>query len=80
MVDETGLTVRVTGLVETLLVTASDQTTVQGPVPVRAASIPAKPPLQMVPSPLTYAVGSPVTVTVTLAVFWQPFVSVPVTV
>src|SRR5580765_6733366 len=83
MVVEDGLTLRDAGLAATLFcVTPSDQTTVHGPTPVNAAWILALFPGQIVPPPLTTAVGSARFVTVLLQVLVQPlaFVSVSVTV
>ena len=63
-----GLTFRVAGEVRTFdCVTPSDQTTVQGPVPVSAAWIVAEPPGQTAPPPETVAVGSVRTVAVVVA-------------
>src|SRR6266851_6956773 len=59
---EDGLTERMTGDVMTLVwVTPSDQVTVQGAVPVRAAWMLVLAPEQIVPPPLTVAVGNGLT-------------------
>jgi carbohydrate-selective porin OprB len=56
---------------------AGDQLYVAAPL----AEIVAEPPLQIVAEPgVTLTVGNVLTVTVTLAVFWQPLADVPVTV
>ncbi len=63
-----GLTVRVAGEATTpFCVTPSDQTTVHGPEPVRAAWICVDPPVQTAPPPETAAVGSVRTVAAVVA-------------
>lgn len=55
-----GLTERVTGLAPMPLVTnPSDHVTLQGGAPVRNAWMPSADPAQIVPEPVTVAVGSP---------------------
>jgi len=71
-----GATVRTAGEAATVWVNPSDQTTVQGPVPVSAALICEDCPSQMVASPLTVAVGGVVQVVHVLMVT----VAVPVAV
>jgi hypothetical protein len=76
-----GLTLRVAGEAATFdCVTPSDQTTVHGPEPVRAAWIVVEEPGQIVAAPETVAVGLVFTVTVTTAAFVEthPFASVTV--
>jgi hypothetical protein len=64
-----GLTLRVAGLAATEgWVKPSDQVTLHGPVPVRAAWIVVEPPLQIVTLPLTTDVGRGLTVTTALPV------------
>ena len=64
-----GLSVRSAGL-ETIPVwlVPSDQLTFHGPVPVNAAEMTTEPPWQIVPPPLTTAVGRALTVTTALPV------------
>ena len=62
---EDGLTLRVAGLEAIpVWVTPSDQVRLHGPVPVSAAWIVAEAPAQIVPPPLTVAVGLGLTVSV----------------
>jgi hypothetical protein len=63
-------------------VTPSDQVTIQGPEPVRAAAIRVEPPGQMAAEPETVAVGFGLTVTVTVGALFetQPLASVTVSV
>ena len=58
------------------MVAPSDQTTIQGAVPVRAAWMLVLMPEQIVPPPLTVAVGRGALVTVFAQVLEQPFESV----
>ncbi len=78
---EAGLTLRVAGLAATLAcVKPSDQITVQGPAPVRAAWMVVEPPGQMPTPPLTTAVGRGRIVTGLLHVELQPLALVSVSV
>ena len=67
VVVEEGCTLRVAGEAPTLCTTPSDQLTLHGPVPVRAAEISVALPWQIVAEPPTAAVGSPRTATVVVA-------------
>ena len=76
MVVLAGLACTVAALVASKPV-GGDQLYVAAPLAVSSA----EPPLQIVAEPVvTLTVGNRLTVTVTLAVFWQPLAAVPVTV